>query len=268
MTQGAIIFAYNSATYNYYKMAEYTAKRINHFLNIPVSLVTDQNSLPKTSDYTWDTVVTNDPDRTNGRDGNVWINKGRYQAFEFSPYDETILLDADYIVNSNKLSNIFTVYDDFACHGTTNFLMYRDLPKDRLSNISHDMLWATIVAFKKTKRAKQVFDCIEMIQKNYDHYANIHGFLNIPYRNDFALTLALRIVNGHCILTKDIIPWNLTTIGLNTHIYSDSNDKFNTKYTVMFDNWQRGKIKKEYISIDKLDFHLLDKDNVMELING
>jgi hypothetical protein len=28
----------------------------------------------------------------------------------------------------------------------------------------------------------------------------------------------------------------------------------------MFDNWQRGKIRKEYINIKDMDFHLMNKD--------
>ena len=39
MTRGALLFAFNSPKYDYYAMAEHTAKRINHFLNMPVTLV-------------------------------------------------------------------------------------------------------------------------------------------------------------------------------------------------------------------------------------
>jgi hypothetical protein len=43
-------------------------------------------------------------------------------------------------------------------------------------------------------------------------------------------------------------------------------DEFNTEYTVMFDNWNRGKIRKEYITIKDMDFHVMNKSNFMELI--
>ena len=36
MTKGALLFAFNSPKYNYYEMAVATAKRINHFLDLPV----------------------------------------------------------------------------------------------------------------------------------------------------------------------------------------------------------------------------------------
>ena len=38
MSKGALLFAFNSPKYNYYEMAVATAKRINHFLNLPVTI--------------------------------------------------------------------------------------------------------------------------------------------------------------------------------------------------------------------------------------
>ena len=105
-----------------------------------------------------------------------------------------------------------------------------------------------------------------MVQKNYDHYCNIHSFVGGLYRNDYALTLALRIANGHSDNKRDIIPWNLIHVGKNTSIYRNSDDEFNTEYTVMYDQWQRGKVRKEYITMKDCDFHVMNKENFMELI--
>ncbi len=73
---------------------------------------------------------------------------------------------------------------------------------------------------------------------------------------------------GCLIINKqDFIPWNLVHLGQkNVHIYKNNDDEFNTEYTVMYDNWQRGKIKKEYITIKDMDFHVMNKLNFMELI--
>lgn len=268
MNRGAILFAFNSPKYNYYDMAEYTAKRINHFLDLPVTIVTDKNSINKKSKYKFDKVITVEPDKSNIREYQVWINKGRFQAYDLSPYDETILLDADYMVNSDKLSKLFQIDTDFCCHDTTSFFMHPGAPQEILSSYSYQTLWATVVMFKKSQRSKHIFECLEMVQKNYDHYANIHNFIAGVYRNDYALTLALRIANGHNMLPEDIIPWNLLHVGKNTQVYADTNKKFNTEYTVMFDNWQKGKIRKEYITIKDCDFHVMNKEIFVELING
>ena len=107
---------------------------------------------------------------------------------------------------------------------------------------------------------------LEMIQKNFNHYASIHGFIANTFRNDYALTLALRIVNGHMQRTEDNIPWNLVHVGKNTNLYADSKDPYNTRYTVLFDHWQRGKIRKEYITLEDSDFHVMNKQNFLDLI--
>jgi len=268
MTRGAILFAFNSPKFDYYSMAEFTAKRINHFLNIPVTIVTDESSLPENSDYKFDNIILVEPDISNSRDWGIWINKGRYQAYELSPYDTTLLLDVDYVVNSDKLLRSLETCTDFACHDTTSFLMQPNLPQEILSAYSYKTLWATAVVFNKTNKAKQIFECLEMIQKNFDHYANIHSFISVTFRNDYALTLAVNIANGHLIDREDMIPWNLMHIGKNTQVYKNNQDALDTEYTIMFDNWKNGKIKKEYITVKDMDFHMMNKENFMEIVNG
>jgi hypothetical protein len=266
MNKGALLFAFNSPKFNYYDMAVATAKRINYFLDIPVTIVTDSDSIPKKQKYTFDNVILAEADKTNKRDWGMWINKGRYRAFNLSPYDETLLLDTDYMVNSNKLLKTFELPTDFCCHDTTSFLMYPDAVQEVLSAYSFKTLWATAVTFKKTKRSELIFQSLEMIQKNFEHYAQLHGFISVTFRNDYGLTLATRIVNGHTTPIEDVIPWNLLHVGKNTTIYKNSDDEFGTEYTVMFDNWNKGKIRKEYITIKDTDFHVMNKENFLELI--
>jgi hypothetical protein len=266
MNKGALLFAFNSPKYNYYEMAVATAKRINHFLDLPVTVVTDVSSIPDNRDYVFDNTITITPDKNNRRDWGIWINKGRYQAFELSPYSETLLLDTDYMVNSTKLLTTFDLPTDFCCHDTTSFLMHPGVPQEMLSVYSFNTLWATVVNFKRTKRVEQIFDCLKLIQNNFEHYANMHGFISSTFRNDYALTLATRIANGHGMPIEDIIPWNLVHVGKNTSVHRNNDTEFNTEYTVMFDNWQRGKIRKEYNTIKDTDFHVMNKENFMELI--
>jgi hypothetical protein len=267
MSRGVILFAFNSPKYNYYDMAKHTAKRVEHFLKLPVTLVTDEDSMPAGEFEYWDKVVKIKPDKNNFRDWGMWINKGRYMAYELSPYNETILLDVDYIINSDKLLTLFDIDTDFCCHNRTNFLMNVGAPQELLSSYSYETLWATVVMFRKSNRAEQIFNCLEMVQKNYEHYANIHHFIAPVYRNDYALTLALRIANGHSSDSRDVIPWDLLHVGKNTQVYRNGDDQLGTEYTVMFDNWQRGKIRKEYITIKDQDFHVMDKEIYVEMIN-
>ena len=266
MSKGVLLFAFNTEKYNYYDMAISTAKRANHFLNLPVTVVTDENSVRNTS-YTFDNQIIIEADKTNRRDWGEWFNKGRYKAYELSPYDTTILLDTDYMINSDRLSKLFDLDTDFCCHDTTSFMMQPSLPQERLSVYSYDVLWATAIKFNKSKYSEQIFDSIKMIQNNYDHYSMIHGFMHATYRNDYALTLSLRLINGHTFPKENIIPWNLVHIGKNTSIHKNTDNEYNTEYTILFDNWQRGKIRKEYLTVKDMDFHVMVKENYMELIS-
>jgi hypothetical protein len=266
MNKGVILFAFNSPKFNYYDMAVCTAKRINHFLNLPVSIITDITSIPENIDYVFDKTILATADTSNKRDKVAWINKGRYRAFELTPYNETLLIDTDYLVNSNKLLKTFDLPTDFCCHEDTHFLMYHTPEIEMLNPYGFKTLWATVVRFNKTKRAEQIFNSMKMVQQNYEHYANLHGFVSSPYRNDYAITLATRIANGNILPAEDLIPWNLVHIGKNTMIYKNTDDVFNTEYTVMFDNFQRGRNRKEYIVTKDMDFHVMNKENFMELV--
>ena len=109
---------------------------------------------------------------------------------------------------------------------------------------------------------------MKMVQNNYEFYMNLHSFNTGIYRNDYALTIALSIINGHLTSNRDFIPWNLLHIGSNTQIYKSNEDELDSEFTVTFDNWQRGKIRKEYITINDLDFHVMDKELYVGIIEN
>ena len=277
ISRGVVLFAFNSSKYNYVEMAEYCARRASSFLGLPTTLITDAKSAPKDTGV-FDNIIEVVPDKNNIRENQVWINKGRYQAYELSPYEETLLIDVDYVINSDKLLKTFDFSDSFCCHNRTEFLMHPNVSQEYLSSYSYSSLWATVIMFKKSERAKQIFEALEMVQHNYDHYANIHSFISGVYRNDYALTLALNIVNGHSTEPSDYIPWELVHVGKNTSVYANGVDiqipadgdhwDFNTEFTVMFDNWKNSKMRKEYITIKDMDFHIMNKDLFAGIMNG
>jgi hypothetical protein len=72
--------------------------------------------------------------------------------------------------------------------------------------------------FTKSDRSRDVFKMIEMVQKNYEHYSDIHKFMPYMYRNDYALTIALRTVNGQIDNKQDAITGRLIHAGSNLTI--------------------------------------------------
>lgn len=265
MTKGVILFAHNSPAYNYYKMAEFTAQRIEHFLKLPVTLITDEESLPENPKYNFDTIILEEPNKSNRREFGLWYNKDRFQAYQYSPYEKTIVLDVDYLVNSNKLLNLFNYDTDFMCHNKTTFLTDLNAEQELISPYSFETLWATVIYFRKSTLAKNVFHALSMVQNNYQHYQYIHRFLDQMYRNDYALTLALRIANGHIIDRKNIIPWNLLHVPKTVKLLANGNEKYNTKFSILFDIKKNNKIKTNYFEVNDTDFHVMNKNDFSKL---
>lgn len=260
MKRGALLFAFNNDTVNYYAMAVKTAKRINYFLDLPVTLVSDSNSINK-NDYTFDKVFLVDPDKSNTKSKSIWINKGRYQAFELSPYDETLLLDTDYLINSNLL-NLNYDYTDFLCPNKTNFIFYNNIDFEYVSPTSFPTLWATVIMFKKTKTSKHLFESMKMIQDNYSHYVDLYNIMTSMYRNDYALTIAHRIINGHLENKSNYFSWSLNHVNTDITVKKLSDDEFNTDYVFLRQN---NKGKNQYIRVTNTDFHCLHKNTFMEV---
>jgi hypothetical protein len=261
--KGVLLFAFNNGETDYVEMACYTAKRVNRFLNLPVSIVTDYNTDLSKYNYTFDKVIIAGVDDSNVRNNTVWLNKGRYNSLEFTPYDETIVMDTDYLVNSNRLLSTFDLCEDFMCHKNMAFILQPKIEQEKIGMHSIDSVWATTMTFKNTNHTKQIFDCMRMVQENYEHYSLIHS-VSIPYfRNDYALAIALRLVNGHIDYNRYFTPWKLLHVGPGSTVYREAD----TEYVVTYDNWNNTKLRKEYIAVKDTDFHMIVKSNFMEMIN-
>lgn len=216
MTAGALIFAFNNEKTDYVAMAQWSAKRIHHWLNIPVSIVTDSTDPDLQQQF--DQVINTAPE-TGGRryfedyaDTVSWHNAGRTNAYKLSPYDRTLVLDSDYVVCGNQLRQLLEAPQDFLAHRTA-FDVTR--PEESfLSTFGRNrfpMWWATVMCFKKTNTTQYIFDTMTMVKQNWSHYRALYGVSEHNYRNDYALSIALGLVSGHT-LNVDSIPWALPSV--------------------------------------------------------
>lgn len=263
MKQGVLVFAHNNDETDYMGMAAYTAARVNQFLDLPVTVVTDSVTVAQHNQHTlgvFDKVIQVQPDRANRRRDTVWINRGRCRAYEHSPYDETLLLDADYMINSQQLLRLFEMPSDIMAHNRTRFFC-EDIQQERLNKHTAPIHWATVVRFRRSSRAQQLFSMMRMIEDNYEHYANIYGFQPYMFRNDYAFTIALRTVNAHLSPAADQIPWSLCHVGKRVTAHRESD----TGYVLMFPEQGRGQTRQRYITVRDCDFHMLGKRNFCEL---
>ena len=199
MSTGAVLIAHNNGHTDYYRLACICAKKIKKHLNIPVTLLTDSNTIfGKSFDETFDNIVEIDSQMDNERklfsQVQGFYNDTRCQAYDHTPYETTLLIDVDYIVNSDNLKHFLQADQSFmmAC-GVINFSGGED---PLISPKSIKMKWATTIIFKKDKTAKAVFDQVKHIRNNYNFYADVYGITSNNFRNDIAFSIAEHIVYG------------------------------------------------------------------------
>ena len=142
--------------------------------------------------------------------------------------------------------------------------MYNTPQIEMLNPYGFKTLWATVIRFNKTKRAEQIFQSIEMVQHNYEHYANLHSFISMPYRNDYALSIALNTVYGHSIPKSVEIPWSLMNVEFNTEIIL----KTPTSWELKFKRQVENKIIDYRTTTYDQDLHSLNKDALFAIIDN
>lgn len=208
-SRGAILFAYNTKV-NYINLAIKSAQLIKHFLKIPVTLVTDQNLF----NPIFDNVIVKENDMQNTREGNIsWRNGNRFLAYNLSPYDETLIIDSDYIILDTKLEQLFNCTTDYRIFDDNIFLENYDATRSNsMGRLSINFLWATVIIFKKTLKTKLLFDLVKSIQKNYNFYYELYQVNINNYRNDFAFAIADNIINGYSKEINCAIPWKMMSL--------------------------------------------------------
>jgi len=261
MSTGALIFAFNNESIDYVAMAAWSAKNIQRHLGIPVSLVTDV-----AVDYdVFDRVIytaVNDSSNTRyfGDVGTVtWHNLNRMDAYTLTPYNQTLVLDADYVVASNQLQSVLDSLEDFMCHRTaydvTGLQTFDDL--NVFGQYQFPMWWATVMMFRTSERARLIFESMSMIRDNWTHYRNLYANPRSTYRNDHALSIALNIENGHTLQTTDI-PWGLASLTPDHRLTQLSTDCYRVDY-VTADK------KPRWIELTT-DFHAMGKQQLGAIV--
>ena len=264
MTTGALILAFNNEETDYVAMAAWSARNIQRHLGIPTSVITDCYDHEKLKDF--DFVITAEPHTGGTRyfeDYNrtvSWHNAGRTDVYNATPYDQTLLLDADYVVASSDLLRVLNATQDFMCHrqalDLTTGLPFANL--DQFGDYNFPMWWATVMMFRQSNTAQYIFDCMQMVRDNWQHYRDLYGIRQSNYRNDYALSIALGIVSGHT-LTVDSIPWPLYSVLPSTRLSNVYEDSYMVEYN---DTENRPK----QMSFSGLDFHAMGKKHLEDII--
>lgn len=210
MTKGVVLIARNNSKVDYIKQANWLANRISKYMNLRTSIITDNVAyvkkhypdtfehiieIPNEHNYTHKSYKDGLYARTNLE----FKNTARCDVYELTPYDETLLMDTDVAISNDLLNNCFNEDNDIMLYkDAVELSNWRDLTEfDRISPNSIEFYWATVVFFRKSKVAETFFNCVKHIQHNWHHYRNLYQITNATFRNDFAFSIAVHIMNGH-----------------------------------------------------------------------
>jgi hypothetical protein len=219
MTQGVLIYALNNYDIDYVKLAKEAARRVKLFLGKPVALATDNvnwvRSVAANEDF--DIVIDLSQeikysnlmsDRINYRrfnDGSLSHRKSEFKnfirtkTFEISPFDETLVIDADFLIANDSLKHCWDQTFDFLIwKDSTDLAGFRDdFTFKKISDYTIDFYWATVFFFRKTSESAIFFQLVDHIRENWSYYKLIYQFSSAVYRNDHAFSIAIHIMNGY-----------------------------------------------------------------------
>jgi len=213
------MFAHNNEEIDYFKIALTNALMVQDNLKVPVTLVTDpgtygyaktqfdeelinqafENIIEVTQDYDYHRNNRRLYKDTNYKTSKLpFYNCNHWAAYELSPYDETLFIDADYLIMSDALNHCWGSIHDFMISDNTQEAFFeRKLMPPWIDPFSIRLYWATVVFFRKSYEANQIFEMVHHIFDNYAFYAQQYSFPNMMFRNDWAFAIAVHQMNDY-----------------------------------------------------------------------
>lgn len=220
-SRGILMFAHNNSEIDYFRLAVVNALLIQRHLGIKdITVVTDPHSLNYAinslgRDFV-DTAINNIvvvdkdskfkqlntrvyKDTSHTAKTLSFYNANRCDAFDISPYDETILLDVDYLVLSDTLNQCWGHNEELMMNWRYQDIMHerKDRTLNRLNDFGITMYWATVVYFRKTPYVESFFNCVKHVKENPQFYRDLYKWKGTLYRNDYSFSIAAHTMSGH-----------------------------------------------------------------------
>ena len=220
LARGFVIFAHNNSKIDYGSIALCNALLIKkHLKHNNVALIADSGTIGHLEvNYSdsimraaFDRIIVDEVDRS--AVGNRKFHDTRYSSFtdsytnvnrptvyELSPFEETILVDADYLMLDSTMDLVWDNIEDFMCNRKTKDLDHKQNNfgfDNRFNDMSIPLYWATAIYFRKTEKCKLIFELMNFIKENYEYYQYLYQFSHSGYfRNDYALSIAIHMANN------------------------------------------------------------------------
>jgi hypothetical protein len=276
--RGMLMFAHDNGLFDYGKMAYASSLAAVHHIDEPVSLVTDiltwrrlTENYPR-AESLFEQLFFVEPDTPNERqfdlaDGTTtkaeYHNTTRLKAYELSPYDETLLIDTDVLIQDSSLTKVWGSKSAVRMNCEVSEMvkeMYGGNTIVKLEEKSMPIFWATICYFRQCPMASKLFEWAQYVVENYSYYGVLYGFPTAIIRVDFALTVAAHIMSGCVHKARTVVeplPNETTTFAWNKDIMIDV-EKGRTTFLTQFNG--QGFPVSTYRTV-----HCLNKDSLLNM---
>ena len=245
MAKGILLFCFNTKDTQYHKILEKCVHLIRKNLKLEITVVTDFETYKQLSPLGFINYKFIEPERGNTKIGKEWNNVDRHLAYELSPYDTTLVMDIDYFCYTDNLLQFMDSAYDFLIPTEAYDLTQRNSFHQRVWSMI-PMVWATVFIFRKTKKAKQIFDMIKYVKKYYYYFNAMYRIYTKNFRNDYAFAIALQQLNG--FVDFDTFPFALSTLPPDCKVIKLSDSGIAWQYKDKID-W-----------IENQDVHILNKE--------
>ena len=189
----------------------------------------------------------------------------RSEVYNLSPYDETLVIDSDYFIMNDILDQVWNSDNDVMINSK-----YRDISGrhqeniEYIDNFSIPMYWATVFYFKKSDFAENLFTLISHIKHNYKYYYYLYNCSGNLYRNDFAFSMALHILNGSVAFDVPSLPIEY----LNNSFDLDDIFRINAHNDVIMYCADAEQVSSHILSRFKdMDLHIMNKKAIERFID-
>ena len=280
MSKGIIIFALNNVYVDYASQACACAgfARKNLSLFDEICLITNTETLvsnaEKINEY-FDKVIISDTfqpdnvrlfkDTVKNTEYASFKNLGRGDVYDLSPYDETLVIDSDYFIMNDVLDQVWGSENDIMINSKFRDIADRHKVNiEYIDNFSIPMFWATIVYFKKSEYAENLFTLVNHIKYNYKYYYYLYNCSGNLYRNDFAFSMALHILNGGVAFEVPSLPIDY----LSNSFDLDDIFRINSHEDIIMYCADAEQISNHLLSrFTKTDIHIMNKKAIGRLID-
>jgi hypothetical protein len=215
--RGILLIAYNNNQIDYAKLALLAAKQAKMFMNnIHITLMTDESTLGKLLDNNkaehvkvFDHIIVEKIEHeanTRVHHDSPWYefstqfsNKNKHTIYDNTPYEQTLMIDVDFMICNNSFEHIFNSDCELAMYkdaiSTRNYKPR--IWEQKLHPNGIDMWWSTAVYWRSdSEEARLFFNVWQHVKENYDYYKFLYKFPGKLYRTDYAASIAVHLING------------------------------------------------------------------------